>query len=267
MNYTRDELMVALLAREIRDGELIFQGAASPMALVAIELARRTHARNASYLSLLGANPDPINMDDIMNFRPVKVTGYFNLFDLWDFIQKGYIDLEFIRPAQIDQYGNINNTVVGTYEKPSVRFPGGIAICDASLLIRRIVLYVTKHAKRTFVEKVDFVTARGGGEWRRQYSYGVGPARVITPLAVFGFEKDGRIKVDSIHEGVSRDELIQNTGFALEIQEETPTTKPPTEEEMRHISEIDPYGFRQIEFPELRPKVMAKMVEVMLAPK
>lgn len=265
MNHTKDELMTTLLAREIRDCELVFQGAASPLALVAIELARRTHARGISYLSLLGANPDPINMDDMMNSRPVKVMGYFDLFDLWDFFQKGYIDLEFIRPAQIDQYGNINNTVVGSYEKPSVRFPGGIAICDASLLTGRIVLYVTKHAKRTFVEKVDFVTARGGGEWRRQYGYGVGPARIITPLAVFGFEKDGRIKVDSIHEGVSKNELVQNTGFALEIPEGTPTTKPPTEEEMRYIKEIDPYGFRQIEFPELRPKVMAKMAEVMLA--
>jgi glutaconate CoA-transferase subunit B len=260
MNYTKDELIAVLLSREIRDGDVVFQGAASPLALVGIELARRTHAKNLTYLSLWGVDPEYITMEKLMRYEAVKVGGYMELTELWDWIQSGKVDLEFLRPAQIDREGNINNTVIGDYDSPKVRLPGGIAIGDVCCLIRRIVLYVTRHLRRTFIEKVDFITARGPGKWRISYNYGEGPIKIITPLCVFCF--DGKMRVLSIHEGVREEEVRENTGFDIDIDVEH-RTPPPREEEIRMIREIDPYGFRRLEFPEERPKVIAKIAELM----
>ena len=126
-DYTVDEIMVVAMAREIRDGDIVFQGITTPLAGAAIMLARETHARNASHLYFLGVNPVIHDISEVMvkpeNFLG-KVYGLLSIHEFWNLQQRGGVSLMFFRPAQIDRFGNANMTLVGDRVRPAIRFSG-----------------------------------------------------------------------------------------------------------------------------------------------
>src|SRR5262245_6242642 len=124
--FTRGELMCVLAARELKDGEVVFVGIGLPN--LACNLARATHAPNLVLIyesGAVGAVPDrvPPSIGD-----PALVTGSLMVCSMSDvfqfFLQNGKIQVGFLGGAQVDKYGNINTTVVGTYAHPKVRLPG-----------------------------------------------------------------------------------------------------------------------------------------------
>ena len=151
-------------------------------------------------------------------------------------LQRGYVDVGFMGGAQIDQYGNLNSSFIGDPAHPKTRLPGTGGGNDISSLTEMIV--AMKHEKRRFVENVDFVTSPG---WLRGERHAPptadcptgGMYRVVTDLAVFGFdEKTRRMKPIALNPGVTREQVQDNTGFKLEFDHDTGVTEPPTDHEL-----------------------------------
>jgi glutaconate CoA-transferase subunit B len=158
-------------------------------------------------------------------------------------LQRGYVDVGFMGGAQIDPYGNLNSSFIGDPTKPKIRLPGTGGGNDISSLTNMIV--AMKHEKRRFVENVDFITSPGfirGGTSRRDSGLPSGGMwRVITELAVFGFdEKTRRIRVLALNPGVTREEVQENTGFKLDFDDKLQVTPPPTDHELQTLRLLDP---------------------------
>ena len=162
--------------------------------------------------------------------------------------QLGYLDYGFLGAAQIDMYGNINTTTIGSYEKPKIRLPGsGGANDGGSLCWKTIVLM--QQDRRKFVEKVDFITTPGyltgpGAREEAGLPTGTGPYRVITQLGIMGFHhKTRRMTLLSTYPGVSLQQIQANTGFELVIPENVTVNEPPSSRELSILrNEIDPTG-------------------------
>jgi hypothetical protein len=175
--------------------------------------------------------------------------GYYGL----DFIQAACDILprfgpkEFFRPGQLDAYGNFNNVYIGgTYERPRLRLPGAGGIPDVTVHEENVCLYVPRHGRHTFVEQVDFRSGLGHHPAR---TLGSGPRYLVSDLVQFDFGgENGRMRLLSLHPGVSLSRIEAKTGFVLDIPDEVPETRPPTEEELNLLREvIDPLGVRTLE--------------------
>ncbi|MFB0561100.1 MAG: CoA-transferase subunit beta [Candidatus Lokiarchaeia archaeon] len=270
-DYTTDEIMIVAMAREIRDNNLVFQGITTPLAGAAIMLARETHAQNASHLYFLGVNPVIHDISQVMikpeNFLG-KVSGLLSINGFWSLQQRGGIDLMFLRPAQIDRFGNANMTLIGDKVKPTIRFSGGVGTADMLVLASRVVYYAPHHDKRVFVEKIDYITGAGhleNGKWRKKLNIrSKGPTKVISNLAVMNFETENKqMKLESIHPGSSIEEVVKNTGFKVVIPDNVPETEPPTVTELKLIREkIDPNNFRKIEMPKHKEAMIEKLTQL-----
>lgn len=257
-----DQITVSL-AREIKNGESCYTGIAVPLAVVAVQLARMTKAPDLDFLyGGYWIRPDlEIDLFSIMTdlelFKQsiLKARGFSKLISMYDYWggPKHTLDFGIIRPAQIDQWGNINNSIIGDFNNPKVRLPGGAAIGDIINACYRVIAYIPRHDSRTFVEKVDFITGRGASpSWRNEMDLGAfqGISTIVTDLAVLDFQTDnGRMRVRSVHEKSSIEEVQTNTGFALDIPDTTPITKPPTKKELNILRiKADPLGVRMFDY-------------------
>jgi glutaconate CoA-transferase subunit B len=170
-----------------------------------------------------------------------------SMYDIMETCQRGMIDYTFLGGAQIDMYGNLNSTIIGDdFTKPKVRFPGSGGANDLGSFCWR-TLVVTVQDKRRFTNDLDFITTPGylNGKGAREAAglpAGTGPYKVITDLAVFGFDEETkRMKVESLHPGVDLKRVEDNTDFELIVPEDLPITDPPTETELRILrQEVDP---------------------------
>ncbi len=274
-DYTVDELMIVAMSREIRDGDLVFQGITTPLAGAAIMLARETHAPNANHLYFLGVNPIIQDMSQAM-VKPESflgtVSGTLSIGEFWNLQQRNGIDLMFLRPAQIDKLGNANMSLIGDRTKPTIRFSGGVGTADLLVLADRIVYYAPHHDTRVFVEKVDYITGAGhleNGQWRKRLNIqSQGPTKVISNLAVMNFKnKHKQLQLESIHPGISVEEVVKNTGFKLIIPDKVPETEPPTKEQLKLIREkIDPKNFRKVEMPKYKETMIEKLTQLQKKP-
>ena len=165
--------------------------------------------------------------------------------DAFLFAQRGFVDVGFMGGAQIDQYGNINTSVIGTdYWKPKIRLPGTGGANDIASLCREVII-LTAHEKRRFVPRVDFVTSPawlGGNDARRRAGllFG-GVSRVVTTLGVFGFEPaTRRMRIEATHPGVTTEQIRDNTGFPLGEAERVTVTEPPSDDELSMLRALDP---------------------------
>jgi glutaconate CoA-transferase subunit B len=215
-------------------------------------LAQKTTAPNLTLMfEAGGVAPQlprmPISVGDSRTFyRGVMAT---SMSDIMETCQRGMVDYTFLGGAQIDAYGNLNSTMIGSdYANPKVRFPGSGGANDLASLCWRVMV-VTNHDKRRFVEKVDFLTTPGylSGPGAREAAglpAGTGPHRVITDLAVMGYhETTKRMQVLSLHPGVTIDQVRANTGFAIESMAAT-TTAAPGDEELHILrDEVDPHRY------------------------
>ena len=158
--------------------------------------------------------------------------------------QRGFLDVGFIGGAQIDRHGNLNTTVIGSYDRPKVRLPGSGGANDIISLCREVII-LTAHEPRRFVDAVDFVTSPGfltGGDSRQRSGllWG-GVSRVVTTLGLFGFDPASRrMRLDAVHTGVTVDEVRAQTPFDLLVADAVATTAPPSEDELAVLRALDP---------------------------
>ena len=212
-------------------------------------LAQKTHAPDLVILFEAGGIsprlPEmPISVGDSRTFyQAVKAGG---MCDIMEACARGLVDYTFLGGAQIDAYGNLNSTVIGDYEHPKVRLPGSGGANDfASFCWRTMV--ITPQDRRRFVEKVDFITTPGwitGGSSREESGLppGSGPYRIITDMAVMGFEETSkRMIVLSLNPGSTQEKVQENCGFELLWADDIRETPPPEEEELKILREsVDP---------------------------
>lgn len=256
--YTMNELMAVAASKELRDEELGFigvgtDGRAYTMAvgipMIAARLAQMSHAPNFTIFwnNLLSPKLDeipPYLTQDYLTkwpcaFQPVTCE------DKNEMLANGRFDVSFDSASQIDQFGNMNITAIGDYKKPKVRLVGCLAQPDHFAFVKRPII-LTDLKKRTFVEKVDFITSVGyldGGDSRVKAGLKpYGPWKVITDKCILNFENEERkMQLESIHPGITLEEVLDNMGFTPVIPEVVKTTEEPTREQVKVIREvIDP---------------------------
>lgn len=255
---TIDELMVVTLARAFTNETRAFNGAVSFVPVCAYLLARRTHAPElvwaASSLAV-DADPKTIPESTLSDGLWDGATMLSNsAYDFWSYAQGRRYNTFAFRGAQMDAYGNVNNTTIGPYASPKVRLPGGGGMADLGCMIPLIYLWSTTHDARTFVEQLDFRSGIGwgdGGDHRARLGLPGGPQLCVTNLCVFDFEPDSkRMRIRSVHPGVTVDDVGEATGFELATATgDVPETEAPTDEELRILrEEVDPTGARLREF-------------------
>jgi glutaconate CoA-transferase subunit B len=248
-DYNSMELMIVAAARTLPNGSSVVVGTGAPCA--AAMLAQRTHAPELVIVFEAGGiaprlRSAPLSVGDSRTFYGAAQATSMNV--VMDACSRGCIDYAFLGGAQIDSHGNLNSTCIGEWARPKVRFPGSGGANDLASLCRRTIV-MTSHTRSRFVETPDFVTTPGylSGKGAREAAGlppGTGPYRVITDLAVIGYDEDlCRMRVLSIHQGHTREEVIENTGFEMLFAEQIGETSPPTKEELRILrDEVDPSG-------------------------
>ncbi|HLQ69064.1 MAG TPA: CoA-transferase [Gemmatimonadales bacterium] len=222
-------MMTAVASRELRDGEVVFVGIGLPN--LACNLALRSHAPNLVLIyesGAVGAVPErlPVSIGD-----PALVTGSLMVCGMADvfqlFLQNGRIEVGFLGGAQVDRYGNINTTVIGSYTKPKVRLPGSGGAAEIAIHAHRILI-VSKISPRTFPERVDFVTSPGQRV-----------AKVITDKGVF--ERDaanGELVLTALYPGVSVEDVRAGVGWALRSRSTLDCVEPPSPTDLRLLREV-----------------------------
>ncbi len=246
---SKGEIMAAAGSRELKDGQNVVVGIGLPQ--VAALLAQKTHAPNLCMINEQGViNPSPVDpsvglADPRMWFR----AKHFNSFigTLGSILHRGKVDVGFLGALEIDQYGNINSTLVNVGDNAIRHFTGSGGGNDIASLARSVIV-IMRHDKRKLQKAVQFNTSPGfigdGNQRKVAGLKGGGPARVITDMAVLGFDEvSARMKLLSVHPGVKLDDILSNTGFELLIDKEIPETTAPTDFELELLrNEIDPHG-------------------------
>jgi glutaconate CoA-transferase, subunit B len=244
VDHTSDELMTVVASRALRDGDVCFVGIGAPSA--ACNLARLTHAPDLVLIyesGTLQTKPDvlPLSIGDGELCETALTTvPVVEMFQYW--LQGGRISKGFLGGAQIDRFANINTTVIGSYDEPKVRLPGGGGAPEIAGSCHE-VLVTAKHSTRTFVDRVDFVTSLGHGQGRGDRARAglttAGPVLVITDLCLLAPDPEtSELTVTSLHEGVTREQVRAATGWEVRFAEEVGTTPPPTAEELEVLREL-----------------------------
>jgi glutaconate CoA-transferase subunit B len=206
---TPDETtMIAALSRQVRDGDWAACGTLSAMPAAALWLARLTHAPQAQIM-VAGSNDWPFD-DEWREF--------------FDLAQQGRLNVFFLSGAQIDGLGNLNLMAVGDYRRPQVRLPGGAGSAILAYMVARVVLFKTAHEPRGLVPKVDCLTAPGYSPDLSPYQRPGRITRLITPKCVLAFNPPEPPLLDSLHPGVTLEEVRQLTGFAFRAGAQVPAT-------------------------------------------
>lgn len=232
------DIMVCAMARLINDGNLVFHGVSSHMPLIAVLLAKQMHAPNAVHLNIPGGvDPRPKKMQKYTSAGAElheNAVSIFPLAEIFDLSMRGKLDVAFLSGIQFDQMGNVNASVIGDYHKPKVRMPGGAGSAVLIPTAKRAIIWRTKHDKRTFVKKVDFITTKGNID------------KIVTPLCIFKYE-NGTLMLDSIHPTSSLQEVIDHTEFEI-LYDTIRYTELPTAKELEILQRIDSKDYRNIEF-------------------
>ncbi len=249
MDYSSAELMIINAARLLRDGDTVFVGVGQPN--LACNLAKRTHAPNLVMIyeaGVIGAEPArlPLSIGD-----PTLVSGSLSVVSMYDiftlYLQRGNVDVGFLGGAQIDRFGNINATMIGSdYAHPKVRLPGSGGSQEIAAWAKRCYI-MSPHQKRRFPEKVDFMTSAGflSGRVEREAAglRGGGPTAVVTDLGILEPDETGELVLTALHPGKTAQEAIDNTGWPLKATPNLRTTEPVTEKELQILrEELDPKG-------------------------
>ncbi|QIN79962.1 CoA-transferase subunit beta [Rubrobacter marinus] len=241
--YTADEMMTVAASRELNDGAVCFVGIGLPSQ--AANLARLTHAPECVLIyesGTIGAKPEvlPLSIGDgELAEHADSVVSVPEIFNYW--LQAGRVDVGFLGAAQIDRFGNLNTTVVGSYGGRRCACRGGG--CPEIAASAREVIIMLRHSPRAFVDELAFVTSVGhrhGGDSRRELGYaGAGPAVTITDLGVLRPDLETKeLTLTALHPGSTVEEAREATGWELRVAEELGTTEPPTEEELRVLRDL-----------------------------
>lgn len=254
---TVDEVMVASLARLLDDDTRALNGVSSFLPVCAFLLARATHAPNLVWTAssiAVDAAPSSLGESTLSDEIWDGATMLSNSpSEFWTWAQGGRYNTFAFRGAQIDRFGNVNNTAIGPLDQPRVRLPGGAGMPDLGCLLPTILLWTTTHDRRTLVERVDHRSGLGwgdGGDHRGRLGLVGGPVVCVTNLAVLDFHPRTRaMRLASVHPGVDVDDVRDATGFDLDVADDVPTTPAPTVLQRRLLRDVvDPTGMRHREF-------------------
>jgi glutaconate CoA-transferase subunit B len=262
-DWTIDELMIARLAACFGDGDQACNGMASFLPVIAFSLARATHAPDLVWLAgAVGLEARPSKVPASTLEAPLwrDAVMYMEQYgDFWNYALNGRWLTKFcVGAAQLDQFGNANNSAIGgTYHAPKVRLPGTAGLGDMGSIGKLLYYWNPNHNPRALVEKVDFVSCAGylgGGSEREDLGLEGGPQLVVTNLAVLDFHPESRrMRIQSVHPGVTVDEVQSATGFELALPDvassgDVPVTAVPTAAQVELIRAFDPDDMRKREF-------------------
>lgn len=244
-DYTTDEMMTVEAARALSDGTVCFVGIGLPS--TAANLARRLHAPDALLIyesGCLGSKPErlPASIGDgVLSENADAVIGVPEIFSYW--LQAGRIDVGFLGAAQIDRYANLNTTVIGSYDDPTVRLPGAGGAPEIAANCGEVIITL-RHSTRAFVEELDFITSLGhgeGGDHRARLGLrGRGPTAVITDLGVMRPDPETKeLVLTSVHPGVEVSEVVGATGWELRVADGVGETAAPTADELATLRALE----------------------------
>jgi glutaconate CoA-transferase subunit B len=240
--------MAVAAAREIRDGDVAFIGTGLPM--VAAYLAKATHAPSVKLVFESGIiDPRPRELasgvgDYKLAYGSPRIAGTGYALSL---LQGGLIDVGFLGTAEIDRYGNLNSTAIGPYRRPKVRLPGSGGANDIASMAGRFVT-ICRLDRRRFVEKLNYLTTPGflTGPGAREAAGlpGAGPARVITDLAVLGFDPVTKLmRIEELFPGATVETVQERCGFALGVAGNLRPSEDPSPQQLALLRDvIDPQG-------------------------
>ena len=243
-DYTPDEMMTIAASRPLKNEDVCFVGIGAPSA--ACNIARLTHAPDITLIyesGTIGTAPTvlPLSIGDGELCETALTTvSVPEMFRYW--LQGGRVSIGFLGAAQLDRFGNINTTVIGDYNAPKTRLPGGGGAPEIASLSKEI--YITmKQTRRGMVEKIDFFTSFGhgeGGDHRRQLGLETkGPTMLITDMAIWRPDPDTKeLTVVSMHPGVSREEIDASCGWSVRFADVLEETPPPTELELATLRDL-----------------------------
>jgi glutaconate CoA-transferase subunit B len=241
-DYTRDEMMTVAAARLLRDGQVCFVGIGLPSA--ACNLARLTHAPHLVLIyesGTIGTRPTvlPLSIGDgELAETATCVVPLPEIFS--DYLQAGRIDVGFLGAAQIDRFGNLNSTVIGSYGKPKTRLPGAGGATEIAAHAREVFI-VMKATPRSFVKALDFQTSGGHFAGRgKSGARGSGPAVIVTDVGILKPRPEsGEFALSAVYPGIPADEARAAVGWPLEVLAELETCEPPNEAELGALRALE----------------------------
>lgn len=243
--FTPNEMMTIAAARALKNEDVVFVGIGMPSA--ASNLARLTHAPNITLIyesGTLATKPSALPLsigDGELCETALTTVSVPEMFRYW--LQGGRITVGFLGGAQIDRFANLNTTVVGPYDKPKVRLPGGGGAPEIANSCGEIFIIMAQ-GKRSFVDKLDFVTSLGhgeGGDHRGRLGVKTkGPTRLVTDLCIFEPDPNSKeMTVVSIHPGITREKIQENTGWPVRYANNVAETPAPTAKELAVLRELN----------------------------
>lgn len=244
LGFTPDEMMTIAAARALKNDDVCFVGIGAPSA--ACNVARLTHAPDITLIyesGTIGTAPDvlPLSIGDgELCDTALTTVSVPEMFRYW--LQGGRVTIGFLGAAQLDRFGNINTTVIGDYEHPKTRLPGGGGAPEIASSSGEI--YITmKQSLRGMVKKIDFFTSFGhgeGGDHRQRLGIDTkGPSLLITDLAIWRPDPETKeFTVVSLHPGVTRDQVQSTCGWTVKFAEGVEETPAPTEIELNTLRDL-----------------------------
>ncbi|WP_298937244.1 CoA-transferase subunit beta [uncultured Ruegeria sp.] len=245
MNVSPDEMMTIAAARALTSDDVCFVGIGAPSA--ACNLARLTHAPGITLIyesGTIGTAPDvlPLSIGDgelcetALTTVPVP-----EMFRYW--LQGGRVTIGFLGAAQLDSFGNINTTVIGSYTDPKTRLPGGGGAPEIASASQRVFITM-KQSRRGFVRKIDFFTSFGhgnGGDHRARLGITTeGPALLVTDKAIWRPDPVTKeFTVTSLHPGVTRAEMADSVDWDIKYATDVSETPPLTQGELDVLRDLN----------------------------
>ncbi len=244
-DFTSAEMMAVAASRLLGDGAVCFVGIGLPSK--AANLARLTHAPDTVLIyesGPIGATPSrlPLSIGDgELSETAATVVPTHEIFRYW--LQAGRVDVGFLGAAQIDRFANINTTVIGDYDAPTVRLPGAGGAPEIATSAGE-VLIILNHTRKGFVEKLDFITSAGhldGSDARERAGLaGRGPTAVVTDIGILTPAAQSReLVLTSLHPGCTIEEAKAATGWDLQVAEQVEETPAPTILELTALRELE----------------------------
>ena len=221
------EQIISILSGIIKEGNIVLTGVASPLPLLAIRLAQLS--KDFTYLNCIGAVDPKIGestYSSVTKYALENKNSELKLESIWDYANRGLVDLMFFGASQVDSKGNVNITCIGDYSSPKVKLPGPAAAISLRKTVKKSIIVIPKHSKKVFVEKLDFLS-----------SPSVGNTLVVTNLCVFELGDEPRLV--SIHPGHTLEEVKKDTGFEFAVPKELSETSAPAKNELELIKKVD----------------------------
>jgi len=232
MTATAAERFIWQMALEIEDGAVVATGVASPLAVLAIAVAKQTHAPRLTYISCVGSlNPQVMRLmgssEDLAYLT--GRTADVSIAELFDHARCGRVDNVFFGAVEVDGHGRTNLSAAGPLTKPKVKFPGVVGACSLRRWAKHPVIIVPRHNKRCLVNKVNIRSTQDDA--RR--------TRLLTDAAVFSIGPGGAI-LEALAGPATLADVQERTGFQFAVSAHLAVIGDPPAAVRATIQALDP---------------------------